>query len=178
VVGGALVSAAAELDAKLHYVTNACGLTESPWDAWLVLRGVRTLPQRMEAHAANALRLAQYLQGHPKVRAVHYPGLPDHPQRELAERQMTGSGGVVTFEVEAGREGLDRIFSRLRLYSLAESLGGVESLIESPWFMSHLSMAEEARARAGIHHGTVRVSVGLEHADDLIADLDAGLAAL
>ena len=178
VVGGAIISRTAELAERVRYITNACGLTESPWDAWLVLRGVRTLPQRMAAHAAGAQALAEHLAAHPRVRAVYYPGLPAHPQYELAQRQMTGAGGVVTFDVDTDKAGLDRLFAQLELYSLAESLGGVESLIESPWYMSHMSMSEAARTRAGITPGTVRVSVGLENAGDLIEDLDKGLAAL
>lgn len=178
VVGGAVVCARAEDHETMRFVTNALGLTESPWDAWLVLRGIRSLPQRMAAHAVNAQRLAEFLTAHPKVTAVHYPGLPSHPQHELARRQMRGHGGVVTFEVEADKTGLDRLFGRLRLFSLAESLGGVESLIEAPWYMSHASMSEEARAKAGMHTGTVRVSAGIENADDLVADLAEGLAAL
>jgi len=178
VVGGAVICAELELHERIAHIANCLGLTESPWDAWLVLRGVRTLPQRMAAHAAGAQRLAEFLQQHPKVTAVHFPGLPDHPQTELARRQMTGPGGVVTFEVDTDKDGLDRLFGGLRLFSLAESLGGVESLIESPWYMSHLSMSEEARTTAGIHPGTVRVSVGLEHADDLVADMESGLEKL
>ena len=178
VVGGAVISATTELAEKIAYLTNACGLSESPWDAWLVLRGVRTLPQRMAVHADNAQALAEWLTVHPKVTAVHYPGLPTHPQHALACSQMKGFGGVVTFELDAGREQLDAVFAELKLFSLAESLGGVESLIEAPWFMSHMSMSEQARTNAGIHHGTVRVSVGIERAEDLIQDLANGLNAL
>ncbi len=178
VVGGAVVSADGALAERVQFVANACGLTESPWDAWLVLRGLRTLPQRMAAHERGATALAQYLVQRPEVRAVHYPGLHSHPQRDLAQRQMTGAGGVVTFELNAGQPELDRFFGPLRLFALAESLGGVESLIEAPWFMSHQSMPEGARVHAGIKPGMVRVSVGLEAPEDLIADLEAGFEAL
>lgn len=178
VVGGAVVTNRPDLAERIAFITNACGLTESPWDAWLVLRGVRSLAQRMAAHAAGAQRIATYLEGHPQVRQTYYPGLESHPQIDLARRQMTGFGGMVTFDVDADREKLDRFFGALRYFSLAESLGGVESLIESPWYMSHASMSESARRDAGITPGTVRVSVGLEHADDLIEDLDNGLKAL
>ncbi len=178
VVGGAVISSTAELAERMRFITNACGITESPWDSWMVLRGVRTLPLRMTQHAASAQKLAEYLVAHTAVKAVYYPGLPDHPQHDLACRQMSGFGGVVTFDVGADKDALDRLFARLELYSLAESLGGVESLIESPWYMSHMSMSEEARAHAGIKPGTVRVSVGLEDPDDLIEDLANGLAAL
>lgn len=178
VVGGAIVTNRPELDEKIAFITNACGLTESPWDAWLVLRGVRTLAQRMQAHAAGAQKIAAYLDRHPKVRKTHYPGLESHPQIDLARTQMTGFGGMVTFEVDADQEKLNRFFGALRYFSLAESLGGVESLIESPWYMSHMSMSEPARRHAGIRPGTVRVSVGLEHTDDLIEDLENGLNAI
>jgi cystathionine beta-lyase/cystathionine gamma-synthase len=178
VVGGAIISGTEELAERVRYITNACGLTESPWDAWLILRGIRTLPQRMVAHATGAQALAEHLETHPRIDAVYFPGLPSHPQYELAQRQMTGAGGVLTFDVNTDKDGLDRLFAELQLYSLAESLGGVESLIESPWYMSHMSMSEEARTRAGIKRGTVRVSVGLENPEDLIKDLDRGLAAL
>jgi cystathionine beta-lyase/cystathionine gamma-synthase len=177
-VGGAIVTNRTDLDERIAFVTNACGLTESPWDAWLVLRGVRSLAQRMETHAANALKIAAFLDGHPKVVKTHYPGLESHPQIELAQAQMTGFGGMVTFELDADKAKLDSFFAALRYFSLAESLGGVESLIESPWYMSHMSMSESARHHAGIQPGTVRVSVGLEHADDLIEDLEKGLNAI
>ncbi|MHC4517112.1 MAG: trans-sulfuration enzyme family protein [Planctomycetota bacterium] len=178
VVGGAIVTNQPELDEKIAFVTNACGLTESPWDAWLVLRGVQSLAQRMEAHAASAEKIAAYLSRHPKVRKTYYPGLESHPQIELARKQMTGFGGMVTFEIDADKDQLDAFFGALRYFSLAESLGGVESLIEPPWYMSHTSMSEQARRDAGITPGTVRVSVGLEHTDDLIEDLQSGLSAI
>ena len=177
VVGGAIVTKDPQWDERVAFITNACGLTESPWDAWLVLRGIRSLPQRMRAHAAGAQEVANYLNRHPRVVKTHYPGLPEHPQHELAKKQMSGFGGMVSFELDASQAQLDVFFDTLQLFSLAESLGGVESLIEAPWYMSHVSMSEEARATAGIKPGTIRVSVGLEHADDLIQDLEKGLAA-
>jgi cystathionine beta-lyase/cystathionine gamma-synthase len=178
VVGGAIVTKDPQWDERVAFITNACGLTESPWDAWLVLRGIRSLPQRMRAHAAAAQEVANYLNQHPKVVKTHYPGLPEHPQHELAKKQMSGFGGMVTFELDASQAQLDAFFNKLQLFNLAESLGGVESLIEAPWYMSHLSMSEEARVTAGIKPGTIRVSVGLEHADDLIQDMDQGLSVL
>ena len=178
VVGGAIVTARPDLDEKIAFITNACGLTESPWDAWLVLRGVQSLAQRMEAHAASAAKIATYLSEHPKVKQAYYPGLESHPQLELANKQMTGFGGMVTFEIDADKDKLDTFFGSLRYFSLAESLGGVESLIEAPWYMSHTSMSEQARRDAGIQPGTVRVSVGLEHTDDLIEDLGNALSAI
>lgn len=178
VVGGAIITKNPILDQKIAFITNACGLTESPWDAWLVLRGVRSLPQRMKAHAAGALQVASFLEQHPKVVETIYPGLPSHPQHDLAKKQMSGFGGMVTFTVEASQNQLDKFFNALEFFSLAESLGGVESLIEAPWYMSHLSMSEAARRTAGINPGTIRVSVGLEHPDDLINDLNKGLSTL
>jgi cystathionine gamma-synthase len=175
VVGGAIITNDADLDEKVAFMTNACGLTESPWDAWLVLRGVRSLTQRMEAHAGGAQQVAEFLNQHPKVTEAIYPGLPDHPQYDLARQQMTGFGGMVTFTVDAEQEQLNTFFNALEFFSLAESLGGVESLIEAPWYMSHMSMSEAARSTAGIKPGTIRVSVGLEHPDDLIDDLKRGL---
>ncbi len=178
VVGGAIVTNRPDLSEKIGFTTNACGLTESPWDAWLVLRGVQSLAPRMETHAANAAKIARHLSTHPKVMQTCYPGLETHPQIELARKQMTGFGGMVTFDIDVNKRGLDKFFGALRYFKLAESLGGVESLIESPWYMSHTSMAEPARREAGIKPGTVRVSVGLEHPDDLIEDLDNGLNAI
>lgn len=178
VVGGAIVTNRPDLDERIAFIANACGLTESPWDAWLVLRGVQSLAPRMQAHAAGAEKIAAWLDQHPKVLKTYFPGLPSHPQIELARRQMTGFGGMVTFQIDADKEKLDRFFGALRYFSLAESLGGVESLIESPWYMSHMSMSEQARREAGITTGTIRVSVGLENADDLIEDLENGLKAI
>lgn len=178
VVGGAIVTHRADLGEQMVYITNACGLTESPWDAWLVLRGVQSLTQRMQSHAASAEQIAVFLDQHPKVKHTYYPGLESHPQIDLARKQMTGFGGMVTFDIDADKEKLDVFFGTLRYFSLAESLGGVESLIESPWYMSHMSMSEMARREAGIKPGTIRISVGLEHVDDLIEDLENGLNTL
>ncbi|UCD52579.1 MAG: PLP-dependent transferase [Phycisphaerales bacterium] len=178
VVGGAIITNRPDLDERIAFITNACGLTESPWDAWLVLRGVQSLAQRMEAHAATAAKIAMYLNQHPKVKQTYYPGLESHPQIDLARKQMSGFGGMVSFDIEADKGKLDTFFSALRYFKLAESLGGVESLIESPWYMSHTSMSEQARRDAGIKPGTIRVSVGLEHADDLIEDLEHGLSTI
>lgn len=178
VVGGAIIAGDPTLGEEIAFITNACGLTESPWDAWLVLRGVRSLPQRMESHAFGACQIAQFLDQHPKVIETLYPGLASHPQHDLAQKQMSGFGGMVTFTVDATQTQLDTFFNALEFFSLAESLGGVESLIEAPWYMSHLSMSETARCTAGIKPGTIRASVGLEHPDDLINDLTRGLDVL
>ena len=176
VVGGAIVAGTPELAEKVAATANALGTTSSPYDAWLVLRGVKTLPLRMQAHERNAQALAQFLLEHPKVSRVHYPGLPDHPGYALARRQQDGFGAMLSFDLEGGEAAVFRLVERLKLYAFAESLGGVESLIEHPASMSHAAMTPQAQAQAGIGPGLVRVSVGIEDADDLIADLAAGLA--
>ena len=176
VVGGAIVAGTPELAEQVAATANALGTTSSPYDAWLVLRGVKTLPLRMQAHERNAQALAQFLLEHPKVSRVHYPGLPDHPGHALARRQQDGFGAMLSFDLEGGEAAVFRLVERLKLYAFAESLGGVESLIEHPASMSHAAMTPQAQAQAGIGPGLVRVSVGIEDADDLIADLAAGLA--
>lgn len=175
VVGGAVVAATPELVERVYFLVNALGLGNSPFDAWLVLRGIKTLPQRMAAHERGTAALARALRAHPLVDRVYWPGFEDHPGHALARRQQSGFGGMVSFDVDPARVDLDRLFAGLRLFTLAESLGGVESLIEVPWCMSHASMPEDARRAAGITEGTIRVSVGIEHPDDLVADLLAGL---
>jgi O-succinylhomoserine (thiol)-lyase len=176
VVGGAIVAGTPELAEQVAATANALGTTSSPYDAWLVLRGVKTLPLRMQAHERNAQALAQFLLEHPKVSRVHYPGLPDHPGHALARRQQDGFGAMLSFDLEGGEAAVFRLVERLKLYAFAESLGGVESLIEHPASMSHAAMTPQAQAQAGIGPGLVRVSVGIEDAADLIADLAAGLA--
>lgn len=175
VVGGAVVYAAKELEERGRYFVNALGLSQSPFDAWLVLRGVKTLAYRMEAHQANALALAKYLEKHPAVKKVYYPGLSSHPQRELIKKQMKGFGGMLSFELDTGRVSADQLFSKLHNFCLAESLGGVESLIEHPWLMSHSSMGEAGLKASGITQETIRVSVGIESSPDLIADFEQAL---
>lgn len=175
VVGGCVVSRKTEHAERIAYIVNAVGLSCSPFDAWLVLRGIKTLPPRMEAHQRGAMALATMLREHPQVEAVYYPGLPDHPQHELAKRQQTGFGGMLSFDLKGGREAAERLLTRARLFYLAGSLGGVESLIEYPETMSHASMTADARREAGITEKTIRVSVGIEHPDDLVADLRQAL---
>ena len=175
VVGGAIVYADKALEEKARYLVNALGVSESPFDAWLVLRGVKTLAYRMEAHQANALAIAKFLEGHKSVKKVYYPGLASHPQQSLIKKQMTGFGGMLAFELDTKKVPLDQFFSRLKYFSLAESLGGVESLIENPWRMSHASMGEKALIASGITKETIRVSVGIEDKEDLIDDLDQAL---
>jgi cystathionine beta-lyase/cystathionine gamma-synthase len=175
VVGGCVVTKHKEHADKISYIVNALGLGCSPFDAWLVLRGVKTLGPRMEAHQRGAMALAAFLAKHPRISHVYYPGLPSHPQHELAKRQQSGFGAMLSFEIKGGKPAVEKVLSKLKLFQLAESLGGVESLIEYPDTMSHASMGAEARREAGITDSTLRVSVGIEHPDDLIADFKAAL---
>lgn len=177
VVGGAIIVRDAALAERIGYLVNALGTGCSPFDAWLVLRGVKTLAYRMEAHQRNALAVARLLEKHPSVSKVYYPGLESHPDHELAKRQMCGYGGVVSLEVNTTRVPIETFLTRLQLFSLAESLGGVESLVEQPWTMSHASISEETRRAAGITPATVRLSIGIENPNDLVADLDQALRA-
>jgi cystathionine gamma-synthase len=174
VVGGAIVGTSADLRERLAFLQNAAGAVPGPWDAWLVLRGLKTLALRMDRHCASAARVARYLEGHPQVERVLYPGLPSHPGYSVAARQMPlGSGGMVSFLHRGGESGARAMVARTRLFLLAESLGGVESLIELPAAMTHLSVAESPLA---VPPNLVRLSVGIEDVDDLIADLEQALA--
>ena len=175
VVGGAVIFKDEELGERLKYNVNGLGLSEGPFDAWLVLRGVKTLSYRMEAHQANAQAVAEFLEQHPKVKQVYYPGLASHPQKALIDAQMQGYGGIVSFELDTQAISLETFFGRLKYFLLAESLGGVESLIEQPWSMSHASMGESGLKASGITERTVRISVGIEAAQDLLDDLAQGL---
>jgi O-succinylhomoserine (thiol)-lyase len=175
VVGGCVVTRQSEHAERVAYIVNALGLSCSPFDAWLVLRGIKTLGPRMEAHQRGAMALARMLAEHPHVERVYYPGLPDHPQHELAKRQQCGFGAMLSFDVRGGRAEAERVLQGVELFYLAESLGGVESLVSYPETMSHASMTAEARRTAGISEKTIRVSVGIEHPDDLVADLRQAL---
>ena len=175
VVGGAAVVRSAELAERIGYLQNALGTCAGPQDCFLVLRGIKTLALRMEEHNRNALAVAQYLEGHAKIAGVLHPGLESHPQHALAVRQMRGYGGTFSFRVNGGQEAAFRLLESVRLFTLAESLGGVESLIEHPVTMTHASVPAGALAAMGITPDLVRVSVGLEDIDDLIADLEAAL---
>ncbi|MCX5759617.1 MAG: PLP-dependent aspartate aminotransferase family protein [Candidatus Hydrogenedentes bacterium] len=175
VVGGALITKDAALAERISYWQNCLGTCQAPFDCFLVLRGLKTLPLRMEAHNRNALAIAHRLEAHPKILRVNHPGLESHPQHELAIRQMTGSGGTFSFRVRGGGDAALRMLANVKLFILAESLGGVESLIEHPWTMTHISMPPEARAAAGITEDMIRISVGIEHVDDLIEDLEKAL---
>ncbi|MBC8511735.1 MAG: PLP-dependent transferase [Dehalococcoidia bacterium] len=175
VVGGAVVTTTDELTQRVQFLINAMGTCASPFDCWLVLRGIETLPVRMKRHEENASAVANYLVGRPSVNKVFYPGLESHPGHEIARRQMKGFGGVVSFETEGGTESVNAFLRRLKVFSLAESLGGVASLAEHPATMSHASMPKEYREKAGITDELVRLSVGLENIDDLIEDLEQAL---
>lgn len=175
VVGGAIVVREAEVLERIKYLANALGQGASPFDSWLVLRGIKTLVPRMRLHESNARAVAEFLSTHRSVRRVYYPGLPDHPQHELARRQQDGFGGMVSFEVKGGIDEVNHLLRGVRIFSLAESLGGIESLIDHPVTMTHASMDPDLRARAGINSQVIRLSVGIEHIDDLLEDLDRGL---
>jgi cystathionine beta-lyase/cystathionine gamma-synthase len=176
-VGGVVVAKSAEHVEWLAFVQNASGAILSPFDSWLVLRGVKTLAVRMERHEQNAREIARFLTSHPKVRKTFYPGLPDHPQHELAKRQMKGFGGVISFDL-GSFDAAQAMLSRVRLCSLGESLGGVETLISHPATMTHGSIPEEERETLGIRMGLVRISVGIEDVEDLVADLSGALEAI
>jgi cystathionine beta-lyase/cystathionine gamma-synthase len=170
-IGGVVVSNSDEVAERIGFLQNAVGAILSPFDSWLVLRGVKTLAVRMERHEKNGRAMAEYLRHHKKVKKVFYPGLPDHPQRELASKQMNGFGSMISFEL-GSKENAKKFLDRVRLCSLAESLGGVETLISHPESMTHGSVPEETRKRLGITPGLVRISVGIEDIEDLIADLE------
>jgi len=176
-VGGAItVGANTELAERLGFLQNAVGAVLSPFDSFLALRGLKTLHLRMARHCENALTVAERLARHPKIRRVHYPGLPDHPQHALARRQMNGFGGMVTLVLHGGLDEARRFLERLRVFVCAESLGGVESLAEHPAIMTHASLPADIRATLGIDDSLVRLSVGVEDVDDLIADIEQALA--
>ncbi len=180
VVGGvAVVSGASRFDDlgdRIAYLQNAVGGVPGPFDSFLVLRALKTLPLRMERHCENAVQIADFLAGHDKIGRVYFPGHSSHPQHELAGRQMKGYGGMVTAVLAGGLDAAKRFLERTQLFALAESLGGVESLIEHPAIMTHASIPPEIRAEIGIDDGLVRLSVGVEDVDDLLADLKQALA--
>jgi cystathionine gamma-lyase len=175
-VGGVvIVGQNQEVREKIAFLQNAVGSVSGPFDSFLALRGLKTLSLRMERHCTSALRIAQFLENHPDVNGVIYPGLASHPQHELAKRQMRGFGGIITARIKGGLDGATRFLERCQLFTLAESLGGVESLIEHPAIMTHASVPPDVRAELGIDDGLVRLSVGIEDADDLIEDLRSAL---
>jgi len=154
---------------------NAAGAVPGPWDCWLALRGLKTLAIRMERHSRNAEDLALFLQKHPSVERVYYPGLPEHPGHDIARRQMSGFGGMISAELKGGYEAVQTAVGKLKVFVLAESLGGVESLVCYPPKMTHASFSSDERAKRGIKDNLLRLSVGIEHVDDLKADIQAAL---
>jgi cystathionine beta-lyase/cystathionine gamma-synthase len=170
-IGGVVVLKHREDADRLSFIQNAAGAILSPFDSWLVLRGIKTLPVRMEAHNANGIAVAKYLTGRKQLKKLYYPGLPGHPGYEIARRQMSGFGGMIACDL-GSLDTARRFLERVKLFFLGESLGGVESLISHPATMTHASVPPEERARLGITDGLVRLSVGIEDAEDLIADLE------
>lgn len=175
VVGGALVTNRSDLFEILKFHQNAVGGIPGPFDAWLVLRGIKTLAVRMREHEKNAMKIAEMLERHPNVARVYYPGLSSHSQHALAKKQMSGYSGMISFEMKGGMDAARAVLRKTKLFLLAESLGGVESLIEHPAAMTHASVPPEVRRSLGISDGLIRMSVGIEHVEDLIADLEAAL---
>jgi cystathionine gamma-lyase len=175
VVGGVVVVKSKELADKLHFLQNAVGAVPGPWDCFLLLRSTKTLPLRMERHCHNAKVVAEFLSSHSKVEKVIYPGLASHPGHAVAKKQMKDFGGMITCILKGGIDESRRFLERVQLFSLAESLGGVESLIEHPAIMTHASVPAAQRKTLGIDDGLVRLSVGIEHVDDLISDLKSAL---
>ncbi len=176
-LGGVVVCSKPEQAEKLAFLQKAAGAILSPFECWLILRGVKTLAIRMEQHDHNGRRVAEYLAKHMKVQKVFYPGLTEHPQHELAKRQMSGFGSMIAFET-GSLANANRMLRKVRVCSLAESLGGVETLISHPATMTHAAVGEEGRRKIGITDGMVRISVGIEDVDDILADLDQALAAI
>jgi cystathionine gamma-lyase len=177
-VGGAVVTDNPELNAKIRYVMNAAGVIMSPWVAWLTLQGTKTLSIRLDRQSANAQQIAEFLESHPKVTTVRYPGLKSFPQHDLARSQASGFGAMLWFEVEGGVKAGKKLMDSVRLCTLAENLGSVETLITHPVTMTHADVEEAERKRVGITDGLVRLSVGLEDPEDLIADLTTALDAI
>ena len=178
VVGGVAVSSDESLAEQLAYLANATGSIMSPFDSFLVLRSLKTLAVRMERHCKNAMKIAHFLEQHPAIEKVYYPGLPSHPQHQIALKQMSGFGGMISVVVKGGLTNATSFLERTKLFFLAESLGGVESLIEHPAIMTHASVPEEIRNEIGVVDGLVRLSVGIETLEDLVADLDNALSDL
>lgn len=174
-VGGVAVVKDAELGERMAFLQNSVGAVAGPFDSFIALRSLKTLALRMERHNANALQIAEFLEKHDAIETVIYPGLVSHPQHDLARRQMKGGGGIISVRIKGGLEGTKRFLKRLEIFALAESLGGVESLVNHPAIMTHASVPPENRAKLGITDNLVRLSVGIEDIEDLIADVDAAL---
>jgi cystathionine gamma-lyase len=171
VVGGVAATSSDALAEKMAFLSNSMGAIQGAFDSFLALRSLKTLPLRMKAHADNAMKVAQYLEAHPLVEKVVYPGLKSHPQHELAKKQMSGFSGMITFFIKGGLDASKKFLESVQIFALAESLGGVESLVEHPAIMTHASVPAEQRAKLGIDDSLIRLSVGVEDCDDLIADL-------
>lgn len=178
VVGGVAVTSVKTIAEKLAYLSNSMGTTMSPFDSFMFLRSLKTLPLRMKAHQESAMVIAEFLEKHPKVNRVIYPGLKSHPQHELAKKQMSGFGGMITFFIKGGLEGSRKFLESVKVFALAESLGGVESLIEHPAIMTHASVPPEKRKELGIDDSLIRLSVGVETQADLIRDLEQAFSKL
>lgn len=175
VVGGAMMTNSEDFYKKIFTLQNSIGPSQSPFDSWLVLRGIKTLSVRMEAHQKNAFAVAKWLEKHPKIESVVYPGLKTHPQHKIAKKQMSGFGGMITFFIKGGLKESKKFLEKVELFALAESLGGVESLVEHPAIMTHASVPKKVREMLGISDNLIRLSVGIENVDDLIADLEKAL---
>lgn len=175
VVGGAVMTNRQDLYEKIRFHQNALGAIASPFDSYMTMRGIKTLGIRMEKHGENAMKIAKYLQAHKNVEEVIYPGLESHPQHSLALKQMKGAGGMIAFKIRGGYSEVKRFLESLKIISLAESLGGVESLIEHPASMTHASISRDDREKIGITDNLIRISVGIEEADDLVGDLETAL---
>lgn len=178
VVGGAIVVKDPTLHERLQFLQNAVGAVPGPWDCFLVMRGLKTLHVRMERHHENALKVAEFLEAHPQVDRVSYPGLKSHPQYQLAQKQMSGAGGIVSFYLKGGLKESKKFAESLKVFTLAESLGGVESLVDHPAIMTHASVPEASRKKLGITDSLIRLSVGIEDAQDLLDDLKSALKML
>lgn len=178
IVGGIAVTSSQALAEKIGFLSNSMGGVQGAFDSFLALRSLKTLPIRMRAHAENAMKIAVFLEGHPHVERVIYPGLKSHPQHELAKSQMSGFGGMITFFIKGGIESSRKFLESVKVFALAESLGGVESLIEHPAIMTHASVPAEQRKKIGIDDSLIRLSVGIEDFDDLLADLEQAFAQL
>jgi len=178
VMGGALLTNRKKIDERMLFARMAVGLNPSPFDCWLILRGTKTLELRMKKHEENAFRVARFLESHPKVKRVRYPGLKSHPQHKIASKQMSGFGGMLAFELKADLKTAKRFTTKLKVISLAESLGGANSLIDHPASMTHASLPKEERIKVGVTDSLLRLSVGLENVEDLIRDLDFALSSI
>ena len=177
VVGGAFVTSDEEMYEKVKFYQNAAGAVPGPFDSWLVLRGLKTLSVRMRQHEENALTVARFLEDHPETATVNYPGLPSHPQHDLAKKQMSGFSGMVSFTLKGGAEAAHAAVQKTKLFHFAESLGGVESLVTHPASMTHAAIPREQREARGVTDGLLRLSVGIEDKEDLVADLDQAISA-